>query len=205
MIKNTIKKPYKLKELKTLQFYNLATGNQEPFYEAVELRSILKAVYGELKSKPVISGCYAIFCNDEKNYYIGSSMDIKKRISAHISELWRGWHTNGNLQMAFDKYGVNSLKFIVLEECKADKDALIESENKWMDIVRTFSKKELYNVQPQAGITMLYHIKPCKYIREEEQKIKVIEDCLKNKFMDYTQAQKNLNKLGYTLQIVKAS
>ena len=106
--------------------------------------------------------------------------------------------------MAFDKYGVNSLKFIVLEECKADKDVLIESENKWMDIVRTFSKKELYNVQPKAGTTIGY-LKSRRYSRKEEQKIKVIEDCLKNRVIGYTEAQRKLKELGYTLQVVKAS
>lgn len=205
MINNTFKKPYKLKELKTLQFYNLAKGIQEPFYEAVELRGLLKSVYGELKSKPVTSGCYAIFCNDEKKYYIGSSVNIKTRISTHICELCGGWHSNGNLQRAFDEYGINSFKFIVLEECEADKETLIKTENKWIEIIKTFSNNKLYNIQPQAGKTMFYNIESNKYRREEKQEIKVIEDCLNNRFMDYTNAQKNLKRLGYTLQVVKVS
>lgn len=49
--------------------------------------------------------------------YIGQSEDCKRREYKHFHLLNKKTHVNKKLQSYFDKYGRNSLKFIVLMEC----------------------------------------------------------------------------------------
>ena len=66
------------------------------------------------------------------DFYIGSAVDITRRWKAHISLLRRGEHRNIHLQRAWDKYGVRSFFFSVVEFVE-DPKSLIESEQRWID------------------------------------------------------------------------
>jgi len=50
-----------------------------------------------------ISGVYAIWCNGNQKIYIGSSVDILKRINQHKRELRTGKHHNPILQRSWNK------------------------------------------------------------------------------------------------------
>jgi len=62
------------------------------------------------------SGIYKIINVVNNKFYIGSSVDLRKRKSKHFSELRHNKHNNKHLQRAWDKYGEASFVFVVVEE-----------------------------------------------------------------------------------------
>lgn len=65
------------------------------------------------------SGIYCIYFEQDNNkYYIGCSLNIKKRINDHVSMLNMHKHHNYKIQSLYNKYGIPI--FEVLEYCGAD-------------------------------------------------------------------------------------
>lgn len=64
--------------------------------------------------------------------YIGSTINYKRRISAHLSRLNKNEHHSIKLQNSYNKYGIDNFEFIILEEVE-DVRILIETEQKWID------------------------------------------------------------------------
>lgn len=56
-----------------------------------------------------VSGIYAIFSSNSRRIYIGSSMNMYKRVNMHINHLKKGVHCNAFLQSYFNKYGETSM------------------------------------------------------------------------------------------------
>jgi group I intron endonuclease len=75
------------------------------------------------------SGVYIIRSISSDRAYIGSSIDIKRRFSEHLSSLRSGCHSNIYLQRHVDKYGAEDLEFLIVEFC----NDLIIREQYWMD------------------------------------------------------------------------
>lgn len=75
-------------------------------------------------------GIYKIIVNDFYVYY-GSSSNISRRWKEHIRYLRNGTHVNSILQRLFDKYGIDSFSFEVIEYMDGE-DRLIE-EQKYLD------------------------------------------------------------------------
>ena len=97
------------------------------------------------------TGVYQIyFTGDITLRYIGSSRDIKQRWRPHKSGLKKGNHGNKPLQEAYNKYGIDNLKFFVIEYLHDDtpQDVLFSVEQYWID---TVGFDNLYNVYPKAG------------------------------------------------------
>jgi group I intron endonuclease len=63
-------------------------------------------------------GIYQILNTENGKRYIGSSVQISARFSAHKRELREGTHGNSYLQRSFDKYGVKSFEFKQILECE---------------------------------------------------------------------------------------
>jgi len=61
------------------------------------------------------SGVYLIKNNVNKKIYVGSSLNIYKRINKHFAELRRGKHYNNLLQRSYNKYGESSFIYGILE------------------------------------------------------------------------------------------
>lgn len=76
-----------------------------------------------------MQGIYAIICLPENKYYIGSSIDVKRRWREHRNELKKEIHKNSVLQMDWDCYGDESFNFIVLE----DTNNLVEREHYYIN------------------------------------------------------------------------
>lgn len=72
-------------------------------------------------------GIYRILNTNNNKCYIGSSVNLESRKYKHFWMLSRGSHDNGYLQKSFNKHGINSFNFEVLEEC--DYSELIDKEN----------------------------------------------------------------------------
>jgi len=72
------------------------------------------------------TGIYCINNTFNNHKYIGSSYNIKKRFTTHKNELRKNRHHSQYLQNAWNKYGEDSFKFIILTEC--DRDLLLIKE-----------------------------------------------------------------------------
>ncbi len=65
--------------------------------------------------KEKVAGIYALYCSGDNKYYIGSSVDIKKRWIGHSSLLRNNKHYNFYLQNAWNKYGESTFSCYVIE------------------------------------------------------------------------------------------
>lgn len=86
-----------------------------------------------------------------EHYYIGSTVDSRKRFWAHRKSLRNGTHDCIHLQRAWDKYGEDFFKFEIVEVL-ASKEELYPAEQKWLD--EHFGKTYLYNVASYADSPM---------------------------------------------------
>ena len=80
-------------------------------------------------------GIYKITCKNNDKIYIGSSKNIKSRWHRHRSN-FRLNQGNPIMLNSYNKYGMESFIFEIIEEC--DENILIEREIYWAD----FYKKE---------------------------------------------------------------
>jgi group I intron endonuclease len=76
-------------------------------------KAVNKVLLKELKNK---KGVYAFSFNN--HLYIGSSKNLYSRYKEHLASLRRGNHYNIFLQRCFNKYGMTSLEYKVLEICE---------------------------------------------------------------------------------------
>jgi hypothetical protein len=67
-----------------------------------------------------ICGVYKITNTANGKFYVGSSKDIKSRWYQHTSRLNENKHGNSYLQNAWNKYGSQSFKFELIEECNPE-------------------------------------------------------------------------------------
>ena len=67
-----------------------------------------------------MTGIYLIKNKINNKVYIGSSVDIDRRKSQHLSELKYNHHHNKYLQRSWNKYGEDNFEFLVLEECAVE-------------------------------------------------------------------------------------
>lgn len=84
-------------------------------------------------------------------FYVGSTVDSRKRFWAHRKALRLGNHDCIHLQRAWDKYGEDCFKFEVIEQLNS-KEELYPAEQKWLD--EHFGKDYCYNVAAHADSPM---------------------------------------------------
>jgi group I intron endonuclease len=115
-------------------------------------------------NKGYCSGIYKIESTEGK-IYIGSATSLKTRYFTHRNCLLKNKHDNSRLQNYMNKYGIESLNFIVLEYC--GKDFLINREQFYIDTLNPF-----FNIAKIAGAT--YGLKPwLNKKHSEETKLKI--------------------------------
>lgn len=78
------------------------------------------------------AGIYKITCSGNNKFYIGSSNKIRKRFENHRSSLRRNCHYALYMQNSYNKYGVDSFSYEVLEIVDAVED-LIPKEQAYID------------------------------------------------------------------------
>lgn len=110
---------------------------------------------------------YEIRNNKNGKIYVGSAQNLRKRWRSHRSDLNRGKHNNRYLQRAWDKNGEENFTFTVLEEVEKD-EHLIPTEQKWLDLTRSYDQEIGYNILPTAGSPLGY-----KHSAEAKRKIAV--------------------------------
>jgi len=94
-------------------------------------------------------GVYVIINTVSWRYYIGSSIDIRKRWRAHRTDMNTRRHNNPHLVHAWHRYGRSAFAFLVVE-IVPDADDLLAAEQKWLDAARDIGAA-LYNVAITAG------------------------------------------------------
>lgn len=97
-----------------------------------------------------IIGVYLILNIINNKKYIGSSINIEHRKYEHFLKLKNNIHNNRYLQRAFNKYGEENFKFIIIELVE-NKDKLLEREQYWMDLYKVSEKEFGYNLVINAG------------------------------------------------------
>lgn len=98
------------------------------------------------------TGLYGIFNLMSGKVYIGSAINLKKRLRQHKEHLKKQKHYNSYLQNAWNKYGEKEFEFHVLEHCL--KEQLIEREQFYLDSLKSYDDEFGYNICKIAGSTI---------------------------------------------------
>lgn len=96
-----------------------------------------------------ISCIYAIKNRINNKAYIGSTAFRVRRWNSHLRGLVANRHPNCHLQSAWNKYGPESFKFVILELVD-DTNLLIEREQYWLNVYQKTS--ETYNFGTCAAV-----------------------------------------------------
>lgn len=101
-----------------------------------KLRDSTAAMDYSYDSRPCV---YFIQCTVSLNCYIGSTKQPRDRIRTHFSELLKGRHHCQPLQRSFQKYGAEAFVWGVCEFVDGDRDALLDREQHWMDLIGDYN------------------------------------------------------------------
>ena len=96
------------------------------------------------------AGIYQIINTDNGKRYIGSSVDVPRRLKAHADHLDLDTHVNAHLQRAYNKYGEGKFLFLILATCDASDAQDVEQRHfdAWQEGGRW---DNLYNTRKTAG------------------------------------------------------
>ena len=90
------------------------------------------------------TGIYKILNKLNNKVYIGSAIDIKKRWRDHKWCLIHNKHHNSHLQSSWNKYGINSFDFLIINECETSN--LLKNELIYILYFNSFNNDYGYNV-----------------------------------------------------------
>lgn len=94
-----------------------------------------------------MAGVYQIYNPITNKRYIGSSINVERRLKEHLRNLKAHRHCNCHLQNAYNKYG-NELVFQFLEECEPDECLIFEQY--YLDYYKSYLRENGYNIDPEA-------------------------------------------------------
>jgi group I intron endonuclease len=86
-----------------------------------------------------------------QHYYVGSTVDSRKRFWEHRKDLRLGRHVCIRLQRAWNKYGEDCFKFEVVEQLES-RELLLPAEQKWLD--EHYGAEYCYNTSASADTPM---------------------------------------------------
>lgn len=119
------------------------------------------------------AGVYRITCKSNGHYYFGSSIKIESRLKNHILKLKSQNHRNHRLQRIYNKYGIDSLMFEIVEYCSPEKTLIVEQ--KFLD--KYANDENCINFCKDAKAPM----KGLKF--SEHHKRKISESQIRNKYI----------------------
>jgi group I intron endonuclease len=103
-------------------------------------------------SIPRTSGIYKITCLPTGKVYVGSAANLARRWCKHAACLRRGVHENSYLQHAWNKYGADAFRFVVIELIL--EPFLLEREQYWLDRLHAYESPRGFNLSRKAGAPM---------------------------------------------------
>lgn len=86
-----------------------------------------------------------------EHYYVGSTVDSRKRFWSHRKALRSNTHNCTHLQRAWNKYGEDCFKFEIVEQLES-REELFPAEQKWLDAHH--GADYCYNISPYADAPM---------------------------------------------------
>lgn len=89
------------------------------------------------------SGVYTIVNKLNNKIYVGESIDVKKRLTQHKSDLKNGRHPNLHLQRSVNQEGIENFEFQLLEHC--NEEFLKSFENYWCNLLDAHNPEKGYN------------------------------------------------------------
>lgn len=95
-----------------------------------------------------MKGIYIIKNNINDKVYIGSTKNVKRRFYHHKYNLKKNKHSNPRLQKFYNKYGISSLEFKMLEIVEIDDD-LLPREQYYLN-----KYKSKFNIDTIAGSSL---------------------------------------------------
>jgi group I intron endonuclease len=105
---------------------------------------------------PDSSGIYRITCTTTGKFYIGSAINLRKRLYEHFRTLRLSTHSNSKMQHAFNKYGEQSFTHEIIELVLSP--FLIDREQYWIDTLQAV--KNGFNLSPTADSRLGYVFSP---------------------------------------------
>lgn len=95
---------------------------------------------------PNIPGVYLITCIPTRKVYVGSSSNLRKRLSYHRRslEVENVRCTNRYLLNAYRKYGGSNFAYTILEFC--NKEEIIPREKFWIDAFKSADRSHGFNI-----------------------------------------------------------
>lgn len=104
------------------------------------------------------AGIYRITNINNSKIYIGSAKNLAKRQTQHFSNLKHNRHTNKYLQNSYNKNGVDSFVFEIIQYVD-NIENLIFYEQQWINLTYCYNKKYGYNLceiadRPMIGKTI---------------------------------------------------
>lgn len=94
------------------------------------------------------AGIYRLTCNANKRIYIGSSINIRIRIRAHINHLRKNKHINRSLQNAYNKHGESSFIWECIEavDKNINIDDLLKIEQNYLNTLTPWNETIGFNL-----------------------------------------------------------
>ncbi len=121
-----------------------------------------------------ISGIYVILNIITWKLYIGSSVNVARRLCRHLYLLRAADHYNDHLQQSFLLYGENSFEFFLLEE--TPKESLIDTEQQWFNETQCYEPNKGYNICKIAySVLGMKHTNKSRALMSEVQKQSYID------------------------------
>lgn len=123
-----------------------------------------------------VAGIYRIYHNDKS--YIGSSVNLYKRINAHMNELIKGRSSNLKLQNYVNKHGADILQIEILEILPShNKEVLLDRETYFITLYN--SVKHGFNCLPLAYSPLGY-----RWTDSQKKKLKIVASSNAVKYRD---------------------
>jgi len=142
-------------------------------------------------------GIYKIINTVNDKYYVGSSTNIERRWREHIKLLNHNRHHNEHLQHAWNKYGHDSFRFVIIQNTS---NSLVKiTEQKYLNIAKSDPDKS-YNLNYDAngGEISEYSkekIKQNKIVYWQNfEKRKLLSDKLKTKISSDLEYKKRISE-----------
>lgn len=97
-----------------------------------------------------VSGIYYILESKSGRIYVGSSVDMRRRVRQHYTDLVSNIHKNEYLQRTWNKRKSEDFSVGVIETV-AKKENLLNREQAWMNFFHSFDRDKGFNLTPTAG------------------------------------------------------
>lgn len=136
---------------------------------------------------PKKSGVYCFRNTINSKMYVGSAVDMRRRVRRHIRELENETHPSPHLQNAWSKYGSSNFEVSVLEICHGS-DLLLREQH-FLDALKVCDRKHGYNTCKTAG-------SPSQEKLSEETKRKIGDALRGRKFSEARKANLSLALKG---------